>query len=115
MGRYHVLAAIGEAAEDHRSLGVLEAGSAREALDSCLDELDGDPDLDGVPSQLAFRAHQEWVRLREQVHQPDAYFIVTPVEAEAHFVRDRQGEIRDAASVERHDSILRRTFGLDVL
>ncbi len=110
MGRYHVLAAIGEAAEDHRSLGVLEAGSAREALDRCLLGIEGDPDLDGVPPDLVFRARQEWLQLQEQVRQPDAYFIVTPVEAEAHFVRDRDGQVRDAATAERRRTILRRAF-----
>jgi hypothetical protein len=115
MGRYHVLAAIGEAAEDHTSLGVLEAGSAREALDRCLGALDGGPELGGLRTGSAWQLRQEWERLQEQVRQPDAYFIVTPVDAESHFVRDRDGEIRDVATVERREAILRRTFGVDLV
>src|SRR5438094_905081 len=50
---YHVLAAIGDAAEDHLSLGVFEAESARVALDRCLADHERELELEGVPPDLA--------------------------------------------------------------
>jgi hypothetical protein len=43
MTTFHVLAAVGDMADDLRSLGVYEAASARDALDRCLAELETDP------------------------------------------------------------------------
>ena len=45
-----------------------------------------------------FREQRE---LRDALAEPDVSFIVTPVEAEAHFIRDHDGVVRDAGEVER--------------
>ena len=42
-------------------------------------------------------------------------FIVTPVEAEAHFVRDHDGVVKDAREAERRRARMRREFGVDVV
>ncbi len=42
-------------------------------------------------------------------------FIVVPTEAEAHLVRDVDGEIRDATEVERKKARMRRDFGIDLV
>jgi hypothetical protein len=47
--------------------------------------------------------------------EPDVSFIVTPVEAEAHFVRDHDGVVRDAGEVGRRRARMRREFGVDVV
>jgi hypothetical protein len=115
MTTYHVLAAIGDFADDHHSLGILEADSAPAALERCLAEHDQDPDLGGAPADVAELAREEHRRLRGQLHEPGACFIVTPVAAEAHFMRDQAGVVREAAEVERTRAIMRREFGVDIL
>ena len=45
----------------------------------------------------------------------DVSFIVTPLEAEAHFVREHDGVVRDAGEVERRRARMRREFGVDVV
>ncbi len=110
---YHVLAAIGDFADDHRSLGVFEAASAREALVHCLHEYDQDPKFEGVPADVAAVGLADHRRLRRQLHEVGAYFVVCPVEAEAHFLRDHDGEVRDAGEVERRRRMISRDFGLD--
>jgi len=40
---------------------------------------------------------------------------VTPVEVEAHFVRDHDGVVKDAGEVERRRARTRREFGVDVV
>jgi hypothetical protein len=98
MAAYHVLAAIGDTADDHRSLGVFEAGSAAEALGRCLADQEREPDLHGAPLDLIDAAREEHERIRRQLAEPDACFIVVPVSAESHFVRDHAGVVRDAGA-----------------
>jgi hypothetical protein len=69
MTTHHVLAAIGHFADDHRSLGIFEADSARDALDRCLAEHDRDPDLGGAPAEVAELAREEHRQLRGQLHE----------------------------------------------
>jgi hypothetical protein len=40
---------------------------------------------------------------------------VTPVQAEAHFIRDHEGVVRDAGEVERRWAWMWREIGVDVL
>ena len=54
-------------------------------------------------------------QLRNALAEPDVSFIVTPVAAEAHFVRDHDGEVRPAGEVERRRARMRREFGVDVV
>jgi hypothetical protein len=115
MTTYHVLAAIGHFADDHRSLGVFEADSEWKALERCLAEHDQDPDLGGAPTDVAELAREEHRQLRGQLHEPGACFIVTPVAAEAHFMRDQAGVVHEAAEVERRRAVIRREFGVDIL
>jgi hypothetical protein len=115
MTTYHVLAAIGHFADDHRSLGVFEADSARDALDRCLAEHDQDPELGGAPAEVAELACEEHRQLRDQLHEPGACFIVTPIAAEAHFMRDHAGVVREAAEVDRRRATMRLEFGVDIL
>jgi hypothetical protein len=115
MATYHVLAAVGDVAEEHRSLGVFEAGSAWEALDRCLADHDQEPEFEGVPPELAQAAREDRQMLRHQMGEPGAYFIATPVDAETHFMRDHAGVVREAAEVEQRRPIMRREFGVDVL
>ena len=53
-------------------------------------------------------------QLRDALAEPDVSFIVTPVAAEAHFVRDHDGEVGPASEVERRRARMRRAFGVDV-
>lgn len=61
---------------------------------------------------MARREHQQ---LRAALAEPDVAFIVTPVVAEAHLVRDVDGEVRPAGEVERRRARMRREFGVDVV
>ena len=65
--------------------------------------------------ELAELLRREQQQLRDALAEPDVSFIVTPVEAEAHFMRDYDGEIRSADEVERRRARMRRDFGVDVL
>ena len=47
--------------------------------------------------------------------EPDVSFIVTPVAAEAHFVRDHDRVVRPAGEVVRRRARMRREFGVDVV
>jgi hypothetical protein len=118
MTTYHVLAAAGDMADDLRSLGLHEAASAREALVRCLAQLDHDPVGDHEAAlrdpEIAEMLRREQ-RLRDELAEPDVSFIVTPVEAAAHFVRDLDGVVRDAGEVERRRARMRRDFGVDVV
>jgi hypothetical protein len=58
---------------------------------------------------------REQRQLPDAFAEPDVAFIVVPVEAEAHFVRDYDGQVRPAAEVERRRAWMRRDFGVDVL
>jgi hypothetical protein len=49
------------------------------------------------------------------VAEPGVSFIVTPVDAEAHFVRDHDGLVKDAREVERRWARMRREFGVDAV
>jgi hypothetical protein len=115
MSTYHVLAGIGDFAEDHRSLGVFEADSAQDALERCLAEHERESELVGVPPEFARLVREEHRLLCLQLRQPDAYFIVTPVAVEAHLVRDHTGVVREATEVARRRAVIRREFGLDVV
>ena len=58
---------------------------------------------------------REQQQLRDVLAEPDVSFIVTPVEAEAHFVRDHDSDIKPADEVEGRQARIRRDFGVDVL
>ena len=58
---------------------------------------------------------RERSELRVALAEPDVSFIVVPVQAETHLVRDFDGVIRDADSVERRRARMRRDFGIDLL
>jgi hypothetical protein len=120
MTTYHLIAAVGDAAEDLRSLGTFEAASAGLALEACLAQLARDPvadverellDIGGLAEQL----HLEQRDLREALAEPDVSFIVVPTGAEAHLVRDVDGRVKDASEVEHKRAQMRREFGIDVL
>jgi hypothetical protein len=119
MTRYHVLAAISEFADDLRSLGLYEAASASEALVRCLVQLDEDPVADHDAAlrdpELAELPRREQLQLSDALAEPDVSFIVTPVDAEAHFVRDHDGIVKDAGEVERRRARMRRELGVDVV
>lgn len=119
MTLFHVIAAAGDAAEDLRSLGLFDAPSARDALARCLAQLDEDPVVDHEAAlrdpDVADLLRREQQQLRAVLAEPDSSFIVTPVEAEAHFVRDHDGEIRPAEEVEQRRARMRRDFGVDVV
>jgi hypothetical protein len=119
MTMFHVLAAVGDSAEELRSLGLHNAASAREALGRCLAGLDEDPVADHNAAlcdpELAELLRREQRQLRDALTEPDVWFIVTPVEVEAHFVRDHDGVVKDAGDVERRRARMRREFGVDVL
>jgi hypothetical protein len=51
------------------------------------------------------------LQLRDALAEPDVSFIVTPVEAEAHFVRDLDGVVNDAREVEGRRAWMRRELG----
>ncbi len=120
MTTFHVVAAAGDTAEELRSLGTFEAPSAGQALEACLAHLDLDPVAD-VESQLldidpvAELLRTEQLQLRQALAEPDVSFIVVPTEAEAHLVRDFDGEIRDAAEVEHKKACMRRHFRIDMV
>jgi hypothetical protein len=120
MTTYHVIAAAGDAAEDLRSLGIFDAPSARLALHVCLGQLDRDPLIDFEHEDLRIHGvadllRAECIQLRQALDEPDVSFIVVPTEAEAHLVRDVDGEIKDANEVERRRMQMRRDFGIDVV
>ncbi len=56
----------------------------------------------------------ERLNLREALAEPDVSFIVVPIQAETHLVRDLDGAIKDATSVERQRAWMRRDFGIDL-
>ena len=56
----------------------------------------------------------ERLNLREALAEPDVSFIVVPIQAETHLVRDLDGAIKDATSVERQRVWMRRDFGIDL-
>ena len=95
MTKFHVLAAAGDSAEELRSLGLHDAASARAALVRCLAQLDDDPIADHDAAlrdpELAELLRREQAQLRDALAESDVSFIVTPVAAEAHFVRDYDG------------------------
>jgi hypothetical protein len=119
MTTYHVLAAAGDLADDLRSLGLHEGASARDALVRCLAQLDEDPVADHEAArrdpELAEMLRREQLQLRDALAEPDVSFIVTSVEAEAHFARDLDGVAKDAGEVERRRARMRREFGVDVV
>jgi len=98
MTRYHVLAAAGDSADELRSVGLHDAASARDALIQCLAELDDGPiaEYGGAlrDPELAELLRREQQQLRDALAEPDVSFMVTPVRAEAHFVRDHGGEVK---------------------
>src|SRR5690349_20306653 len=100
MPKYHVLAAAGDFADELRSLGVHDAATARDALRRCLAELDEDPVADHEAArrdpELAELLRRDQHLLRDALAEPYVSFIVTSVAAEAHFVRDHDGEVRPA-------------------
>jgi hypothetical protein len=63
--------------------------------------------------RLHRRQHQQ--PLPDALAEPDVSFIVTPIDAEAHFVRDHGGVVRDAGEVERRRARMRRGLGVDVV
>jgi hypothetical protein len=65
--------------------------------------------------QLAELLRRDQHPLRDALAEPDVSFIVTQVEAEAHFARDLGGIVRDAGEVERRRARMRREFGVDVV
>jgi hypothetical protein len=119
MTAYHVLAATGDFAEEMRSLGLHDGPSARDALARCLAQLDEDPVADHEAALrdpgLADLLRREQQQLRDALAETDVSFIVTPVEAEAHFVRDHDGVVKDAGEVARRRARMRREFGVDVV
>jgi hypothetical protein len=118
MSTYQVLATAGDFADELRSLGLHDATSARDALGRCLAQLDEDPvsHQDAIRDpELAELLRQDQQQLRTALAEPDVSFIVTPVEAEAHFVRDHDGVVKDAGEVERRRARMRREFGVDVV
>ncbi len=116
---FHVLAAAGDTADDLRSVGLYQAASAREALVRCLAQLDEDPVADHKALlrdlEVAELLRREQLQLGTALAEPDVSFIVTPVEAEAHFVCDYDDVVKDAREVERKRARMRRDFGVDVL
>jgi hypothetical protein len=82
-------------------------------------QLDEDPvaNQDAAPraAEVADLLRREQEQLRDALAEPDVSFIVTPVAAEAHFVRDHDGEVRPAGEVERERARPRREFGVDVV
>jgi hypothetical protein len=94
---------MGDFADDLRSLGLYEAASAREALVWCLAQLQEDPaaghDAALRDPEVAELLRRDQQQLRDALAEPDVSFIVTPVEAEAHFVRDHDGVVKDAGEV----------------
>jgi hypothetical protein len=120
MDTYHVMAAAGDLAEDLRSLGLFEAGSAREALECCLTQLEK-PIVEsvGVPPELredlAELLDQERRQLCEQLREPDVSFIVVATASEVHLVRDRDGQVEDVREIDRKRGMMQRDFGVDVL
>ncbi len=116
MTMFHVIAAAGDFADDLRSLGLYQAASAREALELCLGQLDEDPVADHDAAlrdqEVAELLCREQRQLRDALAEPDVSFIVTPVEAESHFVRDHDGVVKDAGQVERRRAQMRRDFGV---
>jgi hypothetical protein len=58
---------------------------------------------------------REQRQLRDALAEPDVSFVVTPVDAEAHFVRDHDGIVKDAEEVERRRARLRRELGVEVV
>ncbi len=100
MTMFHVVAAAGNSADDLRSLGLYEAASTCEALELCLGQLDEDPVADHDAAlrdqEVAELLRREQQQVRDALAEPDVSFIVTLVEAEAHFVRDHDGSVKDA-------------------
>jgi hypothetical protein len=113
--KFHVLAAAGDLADELRSLGVHDAASARDALLCCLAHLDEDPVADHEAAlrdpELADLLRREQQQLREALAEPDVSFVVAPVDAEAHFVRDHDGVVKDAGEVARRRARMRREWG----
>ena len=64
---------------------------------------------------MAELLRREQRQLRAALAEPDVCFIVTPVEAEVHFVRDHDGVVKDADEVDRKRAWMWRDFGVDVL
>jgi hypothetical protein len=119
MTKFHVLAAMGDFADELRSLGIHEAPSAPIALARCLAELGRDPVSDHEAAhhdpEVVEMARRDQQQLRDALAEPDVSFIVTPIGAEAHFVRDFDGEVRSADEVERRRARMRRDLGVDVV
>ena len=119
MAKFHVLAAAGDSAEEFRSLGLYEAASARDALVRCLAQLHEDPVDDHAAAlgdpELAELLRRDQQHLRDVLAELDVSFIVTRVEAEAHFVRDYDGLVKPAVEVERRRARMRWDFGVDVV
>ena len=92
--------------------------SGHQALVHCLAQLDED----AVGNYKAARRDPEIAELlrrdqqqqRDALAEPDVSFIVTPVRAEAHFLRDLDGEVKPADEVERKRARMWRDFGVDV-
>jgi hypothetical protein len=89
-------------------------------MEACLAHLDHDPADDGVsglvdPDDVTELLRLEWRKLREALAGPYVSLIVVPGRAETHLVRDFDGVIKDATSVERHRARMRRDFGIDLV
>jgi hypothetical protein len=116
MTMFHVL---GDFADELRSLGLHDAASARDALLRCFAQLDEDPVGDQAAAlrdpELAELLRRDQQQLRTALSEPDVSFIVTPIEAEAHFMRDHDGVVKDAGEVERKRARMRREFGVDTV
>ena len=91
MTLFHVIAAAGESTEDLCSLRLHEAPSAHTALAHCLSQLDQEPVADHDAAlrdpEVAELLRRQQQQLRGALAEPDVSFIVTPVGAEAQFVR----------------------------
>jgi len=59
--------------------------------------------------------HREQRQPRDALAEPDVSFILTAAAAEAHFVRDHDGEVKPAGEVERRGARMRREFAVDVV
>lgn len=81
--------------------GLYDAASARDALARCLAQLGDHPadHQDAAPDAELADLWRDQQQLRDALVEPDVSFIVTPVAAEAHFVRDHDGVVKLAAEV----------------
>jgi hypothetical protein len=69
----------------------------------------------GFADELRSLGLFEVASARDALAEPDVEFIVTPVQAEAHFVHDHDGVVKDAGEVGRRRARMRREFGVDLV